>query len=268
VQKEMSGMNRKAWSYRAYEWWERKSGTPREAAEAMKRNPRHCLRRHIDDFGEIEGKRIANLLGSNGRKAIPLALLGAVVTVIDISPENRRYALETAKEAGVEIDFIASDLFELDRSDLNGTFDIVYLEGGILHYFSDLARFAQIAAELLKTGGRLILNDFHPLRRMLRSREDGTIAVDGDYFDRELREGTVAYRNEFPDGDQDDFPPVLIRSWTLGDIVTGIAGAGLVVERLTEEPGYDGQPTVPGLFTLIAHKYPLERGGEGCNSGS
>ena len=260
MQKEMSDVNRKAWSYRSYEWWERKSGTPKEAAEAMLRDPRHFLRRHIGWFGEIEGKRIANLLGSSGRKAIPLALLGAAVTVVDISPENRRYALDTAREAGVEIDFIASDLFELDRTGLDGTFDIVYLEGGILHYFSDLAPFAQVAADLLKTGGRLVLNDFHPLRKMLRYREDGSVTVEGDYFDPCIQEGTVAYRNEFPEGERADFPPVMIRSWTLGDIVSSIAGAGLVIERLTEEPGYDGQSTLPGLFTLIAHKYPVERG--------
>lgn len=40
--------------------------------------------------------KIANPCGSNGRIAVPLALLGADVTIFDISEENKRYALELA----------------------------------------------------------------------------------------------------------------------------------------------------------------------------
>lgn len=44
------------------------------------------------------------LLGSTGGKAIPLAILGANVTIVDFSEENRRYALEVSKAADVQVE--------------------------------------------------------------------------------------------------------------------------------------------------------------------
>lgn len=44
-------------------------------------------------FKHIKDLRIANPCGSNGRKAVPLAILGGQVTIFDISKENKRYAL-------------------------------------------------------------------------------------------------------------------------------------------------------------------------------
>ncbi|QYR21862.1 class I SAM-dependent methyltransferase [Paenibacillus sp. sptzw28] len=108
------------------------------------------MRKHIGYLGDVKGKKIAVLLGSSGRKAIPLAILGGLVTVVDISPENQRYALEVAREAGVEIEYIVSDVFEINMDKLKHAYDIVYLEGGILHYFADLAPFARIVHDLLK----------------------------------------------------------------------------------------------------------------------
>lgn len=58
--------------------------------------------------------KIANPCGSNGIMAVRLSLLGADVTVFDISEENRRYAIELAKEAGVEIQYILGDFLETD----------------------------------------------------------------------------------------------------------------------------------------------------------
>jgi hypothetical protein len=45
------------------------------------------------------------------------------------------------------------------------------------------------------------------------------------------------------------------RFWTLGDIVTAAIGAGFVVERLEELPSWT-DPTIPGMFTLVASKSP------------
>ena len=61
------------------------------------------LRKYAAYFDRYEGIKIANICGSCGKKAIPLALLGADVTVFDISEENRRYAMETAQAANVSI---------------------------------------------------------------------------------------------------------------------------------------------------------------------
>ena len=79
-----------------------------------------------------EGKRIINLLGSKGNKAVSLALLGADVTVVDISASNAKYANELADAAGVSIEYVVSDVLHVQFSE---SFDIVLLELGVLHYF-------------------------------------------------------------------------------------------------------------------------------------
>lgn len=258
MQKEQSAINKKAWSYRAFEWWEMKSGSPEEAAKDIKGDPIKYLRKHIAYLGDVKGKKIAVLLGSNGRKAIPLAVLGGLVTIVDISPENQRYALKVAKEVGVEIDYIVSDLFEIDIDALRNSYDIVYLEGGILHYFADLAPFAHIVYSLLRIGGRLVLSDFHPSRKFIKFN-DNRLVVEGDYFDSRLFRGDVAYKDQFSLNEQSDFPDCLLRYWNMGEIVSAIGASGLVIDKLVEEPRSDENYFLPGSFTLVANKFKVDR---------
>ena len=252
MQPNQSEINRKAWSYKAYEFWLQKSGPPSEAAAKMKQDPAAMLH-HLEFMGDVKGKKIANLLGSNGRKAIPLALLGAEVTVVDISTENERYAIELAQAAGVEINYIVSDVNNLDLEQIKNSFDIVYLEGGILHYFNDLDRLALIIHTILNEKGRLVLNDFHPFRKIVQTH-DNKLVLEGDYFDTNLKLADIAYKPYFPIAEQPDFPDCYLRYWTIGEIITAFAQAGFIIEQLIEEPGYNSFKHIPGLFTLVAKK--------------
>ncbi len=69
--------NKTAWEHRAYEFWCRNNGTPQEKAEELLRDPAARLRHHRRWLEQVQGLRIANPCGSNGRIAVPLALLGA-----------------------------------------------------------------------------------------------------------------------------------------------------------------------------------------------
>ncbi|MDD4297870.1 MAG: class I SAM-dependent methyltransferase [Ruminiclostridium sp.] len=253
-----SKINKKAWNYRAYEFWNKYNGAPEDVAKDMIINPELRLKRHIEYLGDVKGKRIANLLGSNGRKGVPLALLGADVTIVDISEENEKYATELAKSAGVSLRYIVSDLLDLNTYELQNYFDIVYLEGGILHYFSNLHTLSKIIYDILKIGGSLVLNDSHPVRKILKLNED-VLELSGDYFDDNLQCGNVAYKDHFPTEEQKDFPDCLLRFWTMGEIISNIASVGFVIERLVEEPRWDSFKHIPGNFTLIAKKYKIEK---------
>ena len=61
--------------------------------------------------------------------------LGSEVTVVDISASNAKYANELADAAGVSIQYVVSDVLNVQLSE---SFDIVLLELGVLHYFLDL----------------------------------------------------------------------------------------------------------------------------------
>lgn len=57
-------------------------------------NPIGMLRRYSEYFDTYSGITIANICGSCGKKAVPLAILGAEVTVFDISEDNKNMHLK------------------------------------------------------------------------------------------------------------------------------------------------------------------------------
>ena len=101
---EYAKQHKNAWEFDAYNFWVEHAGKPEERAKEDTANPRAMLRRYADYFDRFEGVKVANICGSCGKKAIPLALLGADVTIFDISEANQRYALETAQAAHVRVD--------------------------------------------------------------------------------------------------------------------------------------------------------------------
>ena len=164
--KEYTKQHKKAWEFNAYEFWVQTSGTPAERAKKDVANPEKMLRKYTQYFDRYEGVRVANICGSCGKKAVPLALLGADVTIFDISEENKRYAMETAQAAGVRIGFEVCDILEIDLEKYGGYFDIVFMEGGILHYFHNIDEFMAMMHALLKPGGKMICSDFHPFTKI------------------------------------------------------------------------------------------------------
>ncbi|RAP74399.1 class I SAM-dependent methyltransferase [Paenibacillus montanisoli] len=253
--------NEQSWNTGAYGAWLQRFGTPAEAAAKIKAAPAKRVGTALEHMGEVSGKRIVNLLGSNGNKAVALALLGADATVIDFSQENERYARELAAEAGVPLTYIVADVLKLPSGVLDGSYDIVYMEFGILHYFLDLAPLFEVVRGLLRQGGKLVLQDFHPVSTKLISSR-GTTAnirkhkVTGDYFSSELEEKEVAFA-KFTVEQGGEVPKVLLRNWTLGEIVTAVAGGGLCIKLLEELPNGSSDvfdKGIPKTFTIVAEK--------------
>ena len=193
-QSEMSAINRAAWNAGAYEAWLIESGPPETVALELKRDPAFKLRRVIKHLRDVNGKRLANPLGSNGKAGVALALLGANVTVFDISESNARYARELSLAAGVNLEYVVTDFMVLEPGDF--AFDLMLMELGILHYFMDLAALARQVHAMLEPGSRFVVNDFHPICSKLLSTEPSGIRVvaDRDYFDSSSHPGQVPYQ--------------------------------------------------------------------------
>jgi SAM-dependent methyltransferase len=253
--REQAQTNKTAWEYRAYEFWNGQA-SPSEKAAYLKKDPKARLRYHQEYFKDIRSLKIANPCGSNGRIAVPLALLGADVTVFDISEENRRYALELAKEADVEIQYIIGDFCEVDPVEFGDLFDIVYAEGGILHYFSDINAFTYALYSITKQGGQLILSDFHPFRKVNAS---GSYMMSvyqltgGDYFDCQLHNGDVAYQSFFEPDEQALFPKCSLRYYTISEIINAVIHAGFTIKEFIEHPNFVDKK-LPAEFTVVACK--------------
>lgn len=261
MQKEHSQANEAAWNQMAYDAWVYRFGFPKDAALKIKSNPSARLASLNKFLGDVTNKKIINLLGSHGSKAVALALLGAKVTVVDIASENARYASDLAKEAGVEIRYIVSDVLEMPEEELAPEYDIVITELGILHYFTDLKPFFNVISKLLRKEGKLVLQDFHPISTKLITSKGKKHKVIGDYFDDSIEETDVAYikfipgLEYLPDEEKASIKKVKHRKWTLGEVVTSTAGSGLCIKVLEEEesPKPDDKG-IPKLFTIVAEK--------------
>ena len=249
--KEYTKQHKKAWEYNAYDFWVKNSGTPAERAKEDVANPEKMLRKYAQYFDSYKGVRIANICGSCGKKAVPLALLGADVTVFDISEENKRYAMETAQAANVPLNYEVCDILEIDLEKYAGYFDIVFMEGGILHYFHTIDEFMKMMNVILKPGGKMICSDFHPFTKILDSlnMERPTMS----YFSTQIYEGEMAHARFFPEEIRSQMPKCSYRRYTMSEIINSIIGNGFTLERFDEHPSWEND-MLPGEFTAIARK--------------
>ena len=210
--------------------------------------------------GDVRGLRLCHLQCGSGEEALSWANAGAEVTGVDISPKQIELAAAKAKAAGISAKFVVSDVDALSKAPLRPeSFDIVYTGGGALVWISNLDRWAAAVHKLLKPTGRLIVREEHPVIGCVEVHE-GSIALAEDYFDRQPQPSTGWVHFA---GGENASEMKWEFTWTLGDVVTSVAQAGLRIERLAEFPStaawrfgddLDRVRRLPGAFLLVASK--------------
>ena len=246
-----SEQNKKAWEYNAYDFWIKNSGTPEEMAKKNLENPKKMLRKYAQYFDKFEGIKVANICGSCGKKAIPLALLGADVTVFDISEHNKRYAMEVATVANTTLNYVVGDVLDIDLKKFGEYFDVVFMEGGILHYFHDIDEFMKKMKAILKSGGKMICSDFHPFTKIMDTL--GFHWPSMNYFSTEVFEGEMAHARFFDEETRKNMPKCSYRKYTISEIINSIIGNGFTLQRFDEHPSWENAD-LPGEFTAIGIK--------------
>lgn len=101
----------------------------------------------------------------------------------------------------------------------------------------------------------MILSDFHPVRRCI-VKDAGSSSgyrFQPSYFDPELKSGDVAYKHYFDEKDQQDFPDVAIRLYTLSKIINSLILTGFKLEKFDEHRGWQNE-NIPWEFTIVASK--------------
>ncbi|GAA5011398.1 class I SAM-dependent methyltransferase [Actinopolymorpha pittospori] len=213
-------------------------------------------------ISDWQGLDVLHLQCASGEDTLSLALVGAHVTGVDIAPQNIRHARRKAETAGLAARFVVADVYDLPPDLRAGTFDVVFVSCGALCWLPDLDRWAAIVASALKLGGRLLMDEIHPLNGCLRV-DGGRLAAVDDYF----RRGRPQWNAAGPSclagtGAGDVMPESVEFRWPLGDVVTAIARAGLRIELVEEYPSEspDGQAAerevsrLPGGYVLLAAK--------------
>jgi len=102
------------------------------------------------------GQTVLDIGGGPGRYSHYLAAKGCQITLLDLSEENTKFALEEAARQGLSIQAIAGDARLADTL-LDGQFDHVLLMGPLYHLLEEKGRIKSVNAALakLKPGGIL-----------------------------------------------------------------------------------------------------------------
>jgi SAM-dependent methyltransferase len=166
---------------------------------------------------DLAGKHVLHLGCGTGEATAELAGLGALVTGVDASAE----AVAVARERAPAVAFVQGDPNQLPVELRRGRFDLVYSPVG-----DAVDAWAAGVAAALRAGGELIVYDEHPVLACL----DDMLHWREDYF-------AAGHRR-------------------LGEILTAIVAAGLVVQSLEELAAHDPllpqARRVPGELVLVA----------------
>lgn len=223
-----------------------------------------------EEMGDVTGKSLIHLQCHFGLDTLAWARRGATVVGLDFSQPAVEQARELAARAGLDAEFVQSDVYDAVKALGGRQFDIVYTGRGALVWLPDITRWAQVVSALTRPGGVLYLSEFHPFEEIL-SDNDGLV-VQYDYFHTEPivwnEPGTyVEVEAETTNN--------LTYQWVhpLGEVVSAVAAEGFRVEFLHEFDftGYrrwpflektadevyrlpDGMPSIPLAYSLKATK--------------
>lgn len=209
----------------------------------------------VAGIGDVRGLRVAHLQCHIGLDTLSLAHLGAHPVGLDFSAEAVAAARGFAARAGrPDVAFVEADVYAA-RAALDGAFDLVYVTWGAINWLPDIARWAAVAASLLKPGGRLFLAETHPSALVL-DEVDGRLVPRFDWL---TPEGAPIASDESTSYTGDPRPIARTRNYEwihpLSAIVTGLLAAGLRLTRLDEHE------TLP--YRLYPSMVPADRDEDG-----
>jgi len=184
------------------------------------------------ELGDISGKSVIHLQCNTSADTVLLAQKGAIVTGVDLAPENIFYARKTAQELGVDnIDFVESDIMEFKEKH-NKKYDMVFTTEGVLCWLPDLDKWAQTVRHLLNENGILYVLDSHPFYMVFDEDKlrENKLEIKYPYFNREPE-----YNEEMADYFSDSKMGVNYGwMYKISDIINPLAKAGLTIEYFNE----------------------------------
>lgn len=212
--------NRRHWNAASASWAQ--SADRRGLWQRCPRQPELALDpRELAHLGDVSGREVCVLGSGDNEVVFALAGMGARVTSVDIAERQLEVAAQRAELLGLNLTFVRADVTALHEL-ADASFDLVYTGGHVGVWVSDLSRYYAEAARILRPGGRLIVSEYHPFRRVWRWEAE-TLEIEYSYFDRS------AHEYDCDPARQDDPTEPLVQYeyyWTVSDYVTAMLRAG------------------------------------------
>ncbi|GAA0988847.1 class I SAM-dependent methyltransferase [Acrocarpospora macrocephala] len=188
--------------------------------------------------GEVAGKDLLHLQCHFGMDTLNWARLGAQVTGVDFSPVALKRARELAGQAGLTATFVEADTQHLPATLAEG-FDLVIATYGVLCWIADIDAWMRGAAMALRPGGSLVLVDMHPAYQTVASIDP--LIADWPYGGGQAHRETVT--GTYAEPGLSTAPQETVQyPYSLGEIVTATAGAGLTVKQIGEHVAVEMDP--------------------------
>ena len=208
-------------------------------------------------LGDLGGKQVLCLAGGGGRQSAAFALLGARVTVVDLSEAQLQRDREAAAHYGVQIDTVQGDMRDLSRFD-DAAFDVVW-QPYALNFVPNAHPVFREVARVLRPRGVYHVQCANPFVFGLGTQDwngDGYLLkhpyVDGAELTHE-DEPWVYSRGERQGG-----PIARPREYrhTLSTLLNGLVERGFVLLHVADDqdmaPDPDAEPGTWQHFTAVA----------------
>lgn len=206
-------------------------------------------------LGDLTGARVLEVGAGAAQCTRWLASRGIAAVATDVSGAMLAAGGRLDAATGVGTARVQADARALPFAD--ASFDVAFTAFGALPFVPDAARVHAEVARVLVPGGRWVFATTHPFRWPFPDDPgEGGLTATRSYFDR------TPYVEAAADGS------ALYAEYhrTLGDLVTEVVGAGLVVDRLVEPEWPEGRTDVwagwgpvrgarlPGTLIVAAHR--------------
>jgi len=167
-------------------------------------------------FPDLAGKRICVPACGDNIAVFAFHLLGAKLTASDISERQIYNAKQIADEKKWDIEYLCEDNMNFGKIK-NDEFDLVYTSRGVFMWISDLTAMFRNFRRVLKTGGKYILFETHPINRLL-------------VYDRKFELKPEKPYNEL----KCKWSPHDWNDWRTQDIINSLLNAGFILTGIEE----------------------------------
>lgn len=175
----------------------------------------------LDWVGDVTGQKLLHLQCHFGMDSLSWVRRGAEVTAVDLSPEAIAAAKNLAAQANLSAEFIADDVMHYIQK--SREFDLVFVSYGALCWLPDMTAWADGIARQLKSGGRLVLVEFHPVFDLLSGYS---------YFHE--TEPVVETETSYTEN-AEKAHEIAVWSHPTSDVLTALINAGLQIKQFKEQ---------------------------------
>lgn len=182
----------------------------------------------LDLLGDVKGKSILHLQCHFGQDSISLSRMGAFVTGVDLSDKAIEEGQKIAKQLGTDTQFVCCNIYDIEQY-IDQQFDIIFTSYGTIGWLPDLDLWAKLIHKFLKTNGKFIFVEFHPIVWMF---DDNFEKIQYPYFNVapiiETESGTYADRNALISQDY------VTWNHSLSEVISNLIANSLTLKQFQE----------------------------------